>query len=216
VAGESSPWERDREDLSGDALAILAAFGELRNTSTNRRESKPPTLKDAAKQVRGASVGDVESFRQKLERLGEYLAQDTGDGSAINLLRTVERRASFATADALLMSEAAASVLERREAEWEERRLLEDLQLVSAVDSRALRIGGYPAHFERFLGRLVGRLHETFPWIKVELRFIESRAREGGGALQQMFEPAEGGEPRSTTCWNRGKGRTPATDTPCA
>jgi hypothetical protein len=71
------------------------------------------------------------------------------------------------------------------------------VQLASALDLRALRIGGYQAHMERFLGRLVAELNVDFPWVTTSVELYQNRVREERGVrvvhgdLKQAFEDGD-------------------------
>jgi hypothetical protein len=183
VAGARPPWQRERKELGDDVLALLEAF-------TRADDDGPPrtTLNRAAEEVARRPRPDVAAERQQLRALGRYLAADTESGEPVDLHGKPGRRGTFATPEAMRMAEAVRLIRRNREREWARRRELEDIQLVSAVDQRVLRIGGRQSHYERFLGRLAGRLHEHFPWVRLELTLAPGDAADGDGALARQHE----------------------------
>jgi hypothetical protein len=164
-------WQRERKEIGDDVLALLEAFTRLRESPPG---NGPPrtTLNKAAEEVARRPRPDVAAERQQLRALGRYLAPDTESREPIELHGKPGRRGTFATPEAIRMAQAVRLIRRSRERELARRRELEDIQLVSAVDQRVLRIGGRQSHYERFLGVLVGRLHTHFPWIRLELRLV--------------------------------------------
>jgi hypothetical protein len=149
----------------------------------------------------------VGPYKCDLDSLAERLAAHLPGGQHLQLTSSSKRAGTRPTEETRNLREAAELIRDRRKTETRYRRLLEEVQLASSLDrSRAIRIGGYQAHYERFLGRLVAELHIDFPWIRTEVQLYTSRAREnekgepvrGGlahafatGAIDYMLRPSE-------------------------
>lgn len=177
-----------RPELEDDALWLLTEFASREN---GRERKLSDVVDDLFPRQGGSPHRDLTPQRNLLARTASGVAEFLG--RCPEFCEARGKQGTFPTSDTDRVAVAAQRILTERSRVAAERRALEWIQLASSIDNRSLRIGGYQAHYERFLGRLLQDLRDLFPWVQTELAFESSRKR-GDPDVRTLADRYEAGD----------------------
>jgi hypothetical protein len=175
------------ERLDENDLRVLEAF------ITPTKDGRPRKLTEVAK----LGIPGRDSpyhVAGALDRVQDVLRREIGRDVKLYEVRGRARRPTDAALDLLPVVSELLEARRRERRQQDRLARLEDLKLATRHDrDRPLRIGAYPAHVERLLGRAGERMRELFPDVMWRQSTCSNRQRrpDGTGELRSLFDRGE-------------------------